>query len=250
MIYARRTAQFLAFLLALCFQPLAVAQQETPFRVGPFGAIPESVRPIKAPRDIASLLPRVAMVRVLQNTKLAPAGETTVVYDIFEPPDNDPDRTSGRMIRNVHVVILRDGKVASDLGAPDEACDLAGFSEFRLDARSNAAAIAFRCGGDGARTNFFLLRFDGQSYTLESLAQTTTGRMEILETDPAEIRVWSAGIDDTCVWCDQHYSTDIYVWQDGAFAPKSHNVTPDAYNPGELNQHPIVKPVPPPKSTS
>jgi len=250
MRYTMRKAQLLAFLLALCYQPLAVAQQETPFRVGPFGAIPEPVRPIKAPRDIASLLPRVAMVRVLENTKLAPTGETTVLYDIFEPPDNDPDRTSGRMIKNVHVVILRDGKVASDLGAPDEACDLADFSQFRLDSKSNAAAIAFRCAGDGSRTNFFLLRFDGNSYALEPIAQTSTGRLEILETDPAEIRVWSAGVDDTCVWCDQHYSTDIYLWQDGAFTPKSHNVTPDAYNPGELNQHPIVKPVLPPKSTS
>jgi len=263
MRYATRTAQFLAFLLVLLFQPLAVAPQETPFRVGPFGAIPQPVHPIKAPRDVASLLPRVAMVRVLENTKFAPVGETTVLYDVFEPPDNDPDRTSGRMIKNTHVVILRDGKVASDLGAPDEACDLAGFSEFRLDAKSDAAAIAFRCGGDGSRTNFFLLRFDGQSYALESIAQTSTGRMEILETDPAEIRVWSAEnrapmapargaweINDTCVWCDQHYSTDIYVWEDGQFAAKAHNVTPDTYNPGELNQHPIVKSDPPPKSTS
>jgi len=247
---AARTTQFLAFLLALCFQSVAAAQQETPFRVGPFGAIPEPVRPIKAPRDIASLLPRVAMVRVLENTRLAPSGETTVLYDIFEPPDNDPDRTSGRMIKNTHVVILRDGKVTSDLGAPDEGCDLAGFSEFRLDAKSDAAAVAFRCGGDGARTNFFLLRFDGQSYALESIAQTSTGRMEILESDPTEIRIWSAGVDDTCVWCDQHYSTDVYIWQDGEFTPKSHEVTRDTFQPGELNQHPIVKPTPAPKSTS
>ena len=34
-----RAAQLQAFLVALSFQPLAVAQQETPFRVGPFGAI-------------------------------------------------------------------------------------------------------------------------------------------------------------------------------------------------------------------
>jgi len=250
MTHRQRFIRIVAFFFALSFQPLAAAQQETPFRVGPFGAIPQPVHPIKAPRDVASLLPRVAMVRVLENTKLAPAGETTVLYDVFEPPDNDPDRTSGRMIKNTHVVILRDGKVASDLGAPDEACDLAGFSQFHLDAKSGAAAVAFRCGGDGSRTNFFLLRFDGQSYVLENIAQTSTGRMEILETDPAEIRVWSAGIDDTCVWCDQHYSTDIYVWQDGQFAAKAHNVTPETYNPGELNQHPIVKSDPSPKSTS
>ena len=249
MKHATPTVPILAFLLTLCFQPLAVAQQETPFRVGPFGAIPEPVRPIKAPRDIASLLPRVAMVRVLENTKLAPAGETTVVYDIFEPPDNDPDRTSGRMVKNTHVVILRDEKIVGDLGAPDEACDLAGFSEFRLDSKSDAAAIAFRCAGDGSRTNFFMLRFDGESYALQPIAQTSTGRMEILETDPAEIRVWSAGVDDTCVWCDQHFSTDIYVWQNGEFALKSHDVTHDSFQPGELNQHPIVKSAAAPKST-
>ena len=250
MKHAAPKARFLALLLTLCFQPLAVAQQETPFRVGPFGAVPEPVHPIRAPRDIASLLPRVAMVRVLQNTKLAPSGETTVVYDLFEPPEDDPDRTSGRMIKNAHVVILRDGKVASDLGAPEEDCDLAGFSEFRLDAKSNAAAIALRCAGDGSRTNFFLLRFDGQSYAIQSIAESFAGRMEILETDPAEIRVWSAGVDQTCVWCDQHYETDIYVWENGEFVLKSHDVTPGTYDPAELNQHPITKSTAPAQSKS
>lgn len=245
-----RTSQFLAFLLTLCFQPFAAAQQETPFQVGPFGAIPEPVKTIRPPREIAALLPRVAMVRVLANTQLTPAGETTIIYDIYEPPESDVDRTSGQMEKNSHVVILRDGKVASDLGAPDEACDLAGFAEFRLEGKSNAAVIAFRCGGDGSHTDFFLVRFDGQSYALDSIAQTFAGRMEILETDPAEIRVWSAGIDDTCVWCEQHYSTDVYVWQNGQFTLKSHEVTPDTYQPGDLNQHPIVKSVALPKSTS
>ncbi len=250
MKHVSRKSQCCLFLLAMSFQPLAAAQQETPFRVGPSRAIPESVHPVQAPRDIASLLPRVAIVRVLENTKLALSGETTVIYDIYEPPDDDPERTSGRMVKNTHVVILRDGKVVSDLGAPDEACDLAGFAAFRADAKSDAAAIAFRCVGDGSHTDFFLLRFDGLSYSLESIAQTYTGRMEILETDPAQIRVWSAAVDRSCVWCDQHYSTDIYVWQDGQLAPKSHDVTPDAYNPGEWNQHPIVKSIPPPKSTT
>lgn len=247
---ATRTAQFLAFLLTLSFQPVAVAPQETPFRVGPFGAIPEPVKTIRPPRDIASLLPRVAMVRVLQNTRFAPSGETTVVYDLFEPPEDDPDRTSGRMIKNAHVVIVRDGKIASDLGAPDEDCDLAGFAEFRLEGKSNAAVIAFRRGGDGSHTDFFLLRFDGQSYTLDSIAETYAGRMEILETDPAQIRIWSAGVDETCVWCEQRYSTDVYVWENGQFEPKSHAITPTTYQPGELNQHPIVRSAVLPKSTS
>lgn len=250
MMQAARTLQFLAVLLTLSLQPVAAAHQETPFRVVPPGGIHEPLKPIKPPREIAALLPRVAMVRVLANTQLTPAGETTVVYDIYESPDSDPDRTSGRMVKNLHVVILRDGKVASDLGAPDEACDLAGFAEFRLEGKSDAAAIAFRCGGDGSHTDFFLVRFDGQSYALDSIAQTFAGRMEILETDPAEIRVWSAGIDDTCVWCEQHYSTDVYVWQNGQFTLKSHEVTPDTYQPGDLNQHPIVKSVALPKSTS
>jgi hypothetical protein len=250
MRHAARTVQFFAFLLTTWFQPVAVAQQETPFRVGPFGAIPEPVKTIRPLREIASLLPRVAMVRVLENTKLAPAGETTAVYDIYEPPDSDTDRTSGRMVKNAHVVILREGRIVSDLGAPDEGCDLAGFAEFRLEGKSDAAAIAFRCGGDGSHTDFFLLRFDGQSYALDSVAQTFAGRIEILETDPAEIRVWSAGVDDTCVWCDQRYNTDVYVWENGQFELKSHEVTRDAYQPGELNQHPILKSASPPKSRS
>lgn len=239
MMQAARTVQILAVLLTLWLQPVAAAQQESPFRAGPLAAIHEPVKPIKPPREIAALLPRVAMVRVLANTQLAPAGETTVVYDIYESPDSDPDRTSGRMVKNTHVVILRDGKVASDLGAPDEDCDLAGFAQFRLEGKSNAAAIAFRCGGDGSHTDFFLLRFDGESYTLDSIAETLTERLEILEADPADIRVWSAGVDDTCVWCGQHYSTDVYVWENGQFEPKSHEITRDTYEPRDLNQHPI-----------
>ena len=247
---AARTAQILAFLLILWFQPVVAAQQETPFEVGPFGAIPDPVKTIRPPRDIASLLPRVAMVRVLENTKLAPTGETTIIFDIYEPPESDIDRTSGQMEKNSHVVIVRDGKIASDVGAPDEACDLAGFAEFRLDAKSNAVAIAFRRGGDGSHTDFFLLWFDGHSYTLDSVAETYAGRMEILETDPAEIRIWSAGVDETCVWCEQRYTTDVYVWENGQFEPKSHEVTRETFQPGEVNQHPIVKSTLPPKSVS
>jgi hypothetical protein len=247
---AARTVQFLSFLLLLCFQSLAAAQQETPFQVGPFGAIPEPVKTIRPSRDIASLLPRVAMVRVLQNTKLSPAGETTVVYDMYEPPASDTDRTSGRMVKNAHLVIVRDREILSDLGAPEEACDLAGFAEFRPERKSNAAAIAFRCGGDGSHTDFFLLRFDGQCYSVVAVAQTVTGRMEILETEPAEIRVWSAGLDDTCVWCAQHYSTDVYIWENGQLAPKSHEITHDTFQPADLNQHPIIKSSSPTKSTS
>jgi len=250
MAHHQRNIQLLAFFFGLSFQPVVAAQQETPFEVGPFGAIAEPVKTIRPPRDIASLLPRVAMVRVLQNTRLAPAGETTIIYDIYEPPESDIDRTSGQMEKNSHVVIVRDGKITSDLGAPDEDCDLAGFAEFRLEAKSDAAVIAFRRRGDGSHTDFFLLRFDGQSYTLDSVAETYAGRMEILETDPAEIRIWSAGVDETCVWCEQRYSIDVCIWQDGGFMPKSHEVTPGTYPPSDMNQHPIVKSVRPPKSTS
>jgi len=242
-----RMVQFLGLFFLLWFQPVAAAQQETPFQVGPFGAVPDPVKTIQPPRDIASLLPRVALVRVPQNTRLAPAGETTIVYDIYERTEDD-DATITE--KNAHVVIVRDGKIASDLGAPDEDCDLAGFAEFRLEGKSNAAVIAFRRGGDGSHTDFFLLRFDGQSYTLDSIAETYAGRMEILETDPAQIRIWSAGVDETCVWCEQRYSTDVYVWENGQFEPKSHAITPTTYQPGELNQHLIVRSAVLPKSTS
>jgi len=217
----------------LCFARVTAAQEESPLHVGVMGAIPEPVKPIHPPEEIASLLPQDATVRVLTNTDLSPSGETTIVYATVCAGDEDA------MEAEPHIAVVRDGKIVGDF-APGDGGYLAAFDDFHLGVKSNAVVIALRNYGDGATTDFYLLRFDGRSYLLDEVAHTYAGRMEIMQTNPAEFRVWSAGVDDTCVWCAQRYHTDVYRWRNGRLALESRAVTSAKFYPSEINQHPIL----------
>lgn len=238
-----KVAPFFVFAAALCFQSLTTAQEEAPLHVGALGAIPSSVKPIQPSPEVASFLPQGAVVCVLANTTLSAAGETTLVYATDYPDD------PGGPEKEPHIAVVRAGKIAEDF-SPNGGGYLASFAEFRLDGKTRAAVIALRSYGDGAGTDFYFLRFDGQSYVLERVANTYAGRIEIVETDPAEFRVWSAGVDSTCVWCEQRYNTHIYVWKNGKFKSKSRAVTSKKYFPADINQHPIVKGPSGPRSTA
>lgn len=216
-----------------CFARVTPAQEESPLRVGVMGAMPEPIRPIHPPAEIASFLPRDATVRVLTNTDLSPAGETTVVYASNYSGNDDV------MEAQPHVAVVRKGKVEKEF-APGDGGYLAAFDEVRLGAKRYAVVIAFRNYGDGATTDFYLLRFAKGSYILDEIAHTYAGRIEIKQTNPAEFRIWSAGVDDTCVWCAQRYHTDVYSWRNGKLALISRGVTTAKFNPSEINQHPIL----------
>jgi hypothetical protein len=238
---------FLAALaLASVFQGTSDAQRETPLEVGILGGVPGPVRPTRAPREIASLLPQKAQVRVVEHTRMEPSEETTVLYDLLEHPKDDPKWTE----RNTHVVVFSEGKIVKDFGTLDEDCDLGGFEQLRLQDHVYGAVIAFRCAGDRAASDFFLLHANGAEYAAEQIANAGTGKLEILETDPAEVRVWSADVDGVCVWCEQHYSQYLYVWQDGKFALKSTRVTNRPFIPIEVTRHPLVRPAVKTKSSS
>ena len=236
-----------AFLFALSSQGYSQAQRETPLEVGPLGGVPGPVRPIKPPPAIASLLPHDAQVRVVEHTRMRSSGEITVLYDLLEHPKDDPEEKE----QNTHIVVVDAGKIAKDFGTLDEDCDLGGFERLRLHDDAYGAIVAFRCAGDRAQSEFFLLHSDGTGYVAESIADTGTGRIEILETNPAEIRIWSADVDhDTCIWCEQHYSVYVYAWEGAKFVLKSKKVTSKKYLPIERTQHPIVRAATPPSSRS
>jgi len=113
------------------------------------------------------------------------------------------------------------------------------------------SSCAFRCAGDRAQSEFFLLHSDGTGYVADPLADAATGRLEILETNPAEIRIWSAEVDhDACVWCEQRYRVSVYAWEGAKFVLKSKKVTSKKYLPIERTQHPIVRTAMPASSRS
>jgi len=227
-------ALLLGFSFALCFQSTAAAQVESPLEVGALGAVPVPMEPIRPPAEIASALPHDAVIRILAHTNLSPAGEITLVFDTDDPQDADGP------VKIPHVAVVRDAKVVCEF-SPDAGGYLASFTQFRLFGKTNAALLALRSYGDGAGTDFYILRFDGKTCHTDTVAQTYAGRIEVLQSRPAEIRIWSAGVDDTCVWCAQRYHRDIFRWTDGKFRLVSRAITSQAYLPAEINQHPIVK---------
>ena len=236
-----------AFLFVSSFQSYSQAQRETPLEVGPLGGVPGPVRPIKPPAAIASLLPREAQVRVVEHTKMRSSEEITVLYDLLEHPEDDPEE----MEQNTHTVVVDAGKIAKDFGILDEDCDPGGFEQLRLHDDVYGAVVAFRCAGDRAQSEFFLLHSDGTGYVADPLADAATGRLEILETNPAEIRIWSAEVDhDACVWCEQRYRVSVYAWEGAKFVLKSKKVTSKKYLPIERTQHPIVRTAMPASSRS
>lgn len=152
-------------------QGVPAAQMEAPLNVGPLGAQPNPAKPIHVPPEIASLLPQRGQVCAIESTAISPDGETTVVYGAKESNDPDEVEDTDETETAPHIALVRDGEVLNDLAVGGSGY-LAALQEFQLNAKTEAAMIAFRSYGDGAGTDFYLLGYVGGAYVLERVVQT------------------------------------------------------------------------------
>jgi hypothetical protein len=230
----------ISLVAALCLgsQSVARSQQEAPFGVGPLGGVTTPSRHVDPPPDVAALLPQGTEIRVLARTRLSPIGESVVVYE---------DSGEDLEVRKPILLVERSGTVLAKFKGADKGCQTASFSEFQADDMSRAAALAFRCFGDGSGTAFAILAFDRKSYKFRAMGLVAEAKIEITESNPARMTFWQARSDldsqfpeDSCVWCPHRYAIQEFEWHGSRFALQSTKVTEGTFSPGIINQHPIV----------
>ena len=230
--YNSRVKVFANFLL---FGLLASAAHAQTIGYSPLGAVVSPGKPIRVSKEIGALLPSHAIVRMMKETHLNKAGETSLVYDM--KPEFEPYS---------HIAIIRDGKRVADfrlasvfpLSVGAEGYALVQAAEFKLPVGDDAFVTAFENIGDGAGTLFVVISNWQGNYRVSWKKGTTQGRFQVLQS--GKVRVWNGLDDSECVWCEEHYTIETLEWQDGAFA-RLQKVTPGhKYSPYSIHNPAIV----------
>lgn len=218
---------------------LSQTQTATPPTVGPFGAIPGKEPDLDVSSQLRALLPRGAKVRVAEETKLTPQGETFLLYELG---------TGEPLSEQSGVLFVRDGKIVQQFRL-DEGCWFSTYAVFPLSMERQGAATVFRCGVDGAAAQFVFFAASGKGIIHKALdLMTTEGRIRIHEGNPPLLETWSsarwdldgADIQHTCVWCEHHYRIRTYEWHNGQFLPRQDTeITKGTFDPGEFLQRPL-----------
>lgn len=222
----------------LCCLATAAPQTSTP---SPLGVLVSPPARVAVPAEIRSLLPEGAVVRLLGETKLAPQGESIVVYDFYHQSE-EPDS---------HIWIVRSGQVVTrydlrDLFQFGEEFTVVALASFSLDRDGTAAAaVAFRNMGNGATSYFLVLRANQQSYEVMFSRVTTQGRLNILQGENPRLELWSALEDgetplESCTWCPHQYEVETFEWRQNNFAKVERRQTQQRLDPYRVADQPLV----------
>jgi hypothetical protein len=214
----------------LCFIPVLLAavcpgwaQQAV---MTPMGVVVTPGSPLQVSKELQSVLPKNAMIRLAQPTKMADDGEEVVIYETNNPIEPSP-----------HLAVVKNGSRTADfslanLFLQDGAGDnytLFKASEFEWVNKKKAFLAAFRSIGDGSGTIFVLLTERDHRYVAAWKKETTQGRVEVLRN--GQLQVWDADGDGQCVWCPQHYKVSTFEWKDGKPAIVGRYTTSHALDP-------------------
>jgi hypothetical protein len=178
-----------------------------------FGAVVTPHAPIEVSAEMRALLPKDAIVRMVEQTKLAGTGETIAAYDVGSELKPDP-----------HLIVLKDKKVADTFrlatifgkNDPGPGWVLFKASEFQLPQGKNMFVAAYRNIGDGAATVFVLVAEQGGDYKIFWDKLVSQGRFEVLRD--GKMQVWGAAKDGACIWCPHVYKVTALEWKDGRVA--------------------------------
>ncbi len=201
----------------------------------PLGVLITPHREIQVSKELRSVLPRTAKVRLVQQTKMAVDGEQVIVYDMgdqYEP--------------HAHFAVVKNGQRTADfsltklfeedgIGDSDE---LFSALQFQSADNKNVFVAAFRSIGDGSGTRFVVLTERDARYQVAWKDGATQGRFKVLRT--GRIELWDATGEGTCVWCPQRYDVTTLEWKDGGLSRISRSTTKDALDPGPISAMPIV----------
>ena len=220
---------------------VSAAQQTYP---SPLGVVVEPAPAIRLPSELRRLLPRNAQTRILTQTKLAPEGETLIVYDVPE----------GISEPHPHIAFIRSARIVKDYAFErfmegGEDFIAIGVLPFLVDGRAEAVAIAFRNIGDGATTIFVVFKASEASYQRILWAPTARGRLKVFQADKAHLELWNARLDvrwsdkpwNTCTWCQHRYEIETFEWRGDKFVRVSKRLTPAALDPAKISARPFWK---------
>ena len=201
----------------------------------PMGAVVTPHSPLQVSKELRSVLPKNAAVRLVQPTSMAEDGEEAVIYE-----------TGDRFEPNPHLAVVKNGSRAADFSLADlfqqdgagDNYTLFKASEFEWGDKKKAFIAAFRSIGDGAGTIFVLLNVRDHRYVVAWKKETTQGRFKVLRN--GQLQVWDADGEGQCVWCPQHYKVSTFEWKDGSPAVVGRFTTKHALDPVSMSDNPIA----------
>lgn len=186
-----------------------------------------------------------------QYKKSTPAGSTLrfvlpVLNDakllVYEPPNPEHDALNP----DTHLVLLRGGVVTKrisfhQLGIRKEYRVV---SAARLCAGDNALLyLASGAGATGVSEFFVVLLFDETGVRAFKLPEANQGRLEIFESNPFNVKLWSASEEDMgfCGACPKHYYvSDFRLDQKFGFKKEGSRRTPGMIPPDPLIDRPLI----------
>jgi len=201
----------------------------------PMGVLVTPGSPLQVSKELRSVLPKNAAVRLVQPTTMAEDGEEVVIYE-----------TGNRIEPSPHLAVVKNGARAADFslaglfqqdGAGDD-YTLFKASEFEWGEKKKAFIAAFRSIGDGSGTIFVLLTERDHRYVAAWKKETTQGRFKALRN--GQLQVYDADGEGQCVWCPQHYKVSTFEWKDGRPAIVSRFTTKHALDPVSISDNPIA----------
>ena len=202
----------------------------------PLGVVIKPPHAVLVSRQLRSLLPKGATVRLVQPTTMeANKSEEIVVYERGD--EYDP---------RSHVALVRNGRRVVDfsltrLFQQGESYAFFQASEFQIPDNAKAFVAAFRSIGDGSGTVFVLLT--GHDGHYEVWKRTTVeGRLRVLRT--GKIQLWDAGDapegEHDCVWCPRYYNVRTYRWANRTLSETGHFRTKHALDPEPVSDQAIL----------
>jgi hypothetical protein len=189
------------------------------------------------PPAIAALVPQGFEVVIFANTKLTPTGESLVEYEGL----------GGVFEEDAHVALVRSGAVVRTFSHLADGCTAAAFGEFALDETRRAAALKFRCAGDGTGALFIVIAARARGYAVVLRQETIQGRMQIFEDNPTRLWFWSARpefdklpAEQSCVVCLHRYAIEELSWNVNRFVPVRRAVLAGYFEPNNITSDPIA----------
>jgi hypothetical protein len=202
----------------------------------PLGVVIKPPHAVRVSRQLRSLLPKGATVRLVQPTTMeANKSEEIVVYE-----------RGGEYDPRSHVAIVQNGRRLVDfsltrLFQQGESYAFFQASEFQIPDNAKAFVAAFRSIGDGAGTVFVLLTGNDGHYQIWKRA-TVQGRFKVLRS--GKIQLWDAGDapegEPGCVWCPRYYNVGTYGWANRTLSKIGHYRTKHALDPEAVSDQAIL----------
>ena len=220
-------------LLILILPVRTFAQQA---KQSPLGALIAPASKLRVSRQLRSILPANAVVRLAKDTHIL--GDVEQVPDVIVAHTEHPCKTE---VYNF-LAVPHDANVRTRLkliaGLIHHTYTLFGSMDLRDVTGENAFVTAFRNIGDGAGTIFLVVASHDDKYLLALKALTTQGRFKVLPG--GQVELWDADDGGECVWCPHVYTATTLIWKSGKLVRIRSHHTKHKIDPAQMANVPIT----------